>query len=39
MSEAFNNSINLLSTLSGVGYITAVTIACEIGNISQFQKP
>lgn len=39
MPESFKNSVNLLSTLPGVGYITAITIACEIGDITQFRKP
>ncbi|MCR3923425.1 MAG: IS110 family transposase, partial [Firmicutes bacterium] len=37
--ETLKSATKLLSTLPGVGPITAITIACEIGDISQFQKP
>lgn len=39
MTEPFKNSVKLLSTLPGVGFITAITVACEIGDISRFKKP
>ena len=39
VSEAFKNSVSLLSTLPGVGFISAITIACEIGDITRFKKP
>ena len=38
ISQSFKLSIQLLETLPGVGFITAVTLACEIGDISRFSK-
>ncbi|MBM7615102.1 IS110 family RNA-guided transposase [Alkaliphilus hydrothermalis] len=38
LSEAFRQGVKLLTTLSGVGFITAVTIVCEIGDITRFKK-
>lgn len=38
MSKAFQDSVDLLTTIPGVGFVTAVTVACEIGDITRFKK-
>lgn len=38
ISQPFKLSVQSLETFPGVGFITAVTIACEIGDISRFSK-
>ena len=39
LTDSFKNSVRLISTIPGVGFITAITIACEIGSIDRFKKP
>lgn len=38
-NEKFIQQINWLSTIPGVGFLTAVTIMCEIGDFSAFRNP
>lgn len=37
--ESFVKQIHLLDTIKGVGFISAVTLMCEIGDFSAFNKP
>lgn len=37
--EVFIKQIGLLQTITGVGFLSAVTIMCEIGDFSSFKKP
>ena len=38
-NEKFIQQIKLLNTIPGVGFLTAVTIMCEIGDFSAFRNP
>ena len=38
-SETFIKQIHLLNTIPGVGFLSAVTIMCEIGDFSAFKNP
>lgn len=38
-SEKFVKQIQLLDSISGVGFLSAVTIMCEIGDFSAFKSP
>lgn len=37
--EVFIQQIDLLQTITGVGFLSAVTIMCEIGDFSSFKSP
>ena len=37
--QSFNEQINLLTTIPGVGFLSAVTIMCEIGDFTAFKNP
>lgn len=37
--EVFIKQIRLLQTITGVGFLSAVTIMCEIGDFSYFKNP
>lgn len=37
--ELFVEQIRLLETIPGIGFLTAVTIMCELGDFSSFQSP
>lgn len=37
--EDIRNNINLIDSIPGVGYLTAITIIAEIGDINNFMKP
>ncbi|NFO15386.1 IS110 family transposase [Clostridium botulinum] len=37
--ESIRNNINLIDSIPGVGYLTAITIVAEIGDINGFIKP
>lgn len=37
--ESIRNNINLIDSIPGVGYLTAVTIIAEVGDIDGFVKP
>lgn len=38
-NEKFIEQINLLTTIPGVGFLSAVTIMCEIGDFTAFKNP
>lgn len=38
-SERFVKQINLVDSIPGIGFLTAVTIMCEIGDFSAFANP
>lgn len=38
-NELFVKQIRLIETIKGAGFLTAVTIMCEIGDFSAFKKP
>jgi len=38
-SETFVKQIHLIETIKGAGFLTAVSLMCEIGNFSVFKKP
>lgn len=38
-NEKFIKQINLLDSIPGIGFLSAVTIMCEIGDFSAFKKP
>ncbi len=38
-SEIFVKQIHLLDSISGVSFISAVTVICEIGDFSNFKSP
>lgn len=37
--ESIKNNINLINSIPGIGYLTAITIVAEIGDINGFIKP
>lgn len=39
ISNSFRSNVELISTIPGIGFITAVTIISEIGDITNFNKP
>lgn len=39
INEPFIKQIHLLDTIKGIGFISAVTLMCEIGDFSAFNKP
>jgi len=39
ISDSFRKSVDLISSVSGVGFITSITLASEIGDIKRFKKP
>ena len=39
VDEAFVKQIRLLETITGVGFLSAVTLLCEIGDFSVFKSP
>ena len=39
ISDSFRNNLNYISSIPGIGFITAVTILSEIGDINGFVKP
>ncbi len=38
-NKSFKDSVELIQSIPGVGFLTAVTIVSEIGDISRFKKP
>lgn len=38
-NETFVKQIHLIETIKGAGFLTAVTLMCEIGDFSVFKKP
>lgn len=39
LDEPFVRQIHLLQTIPGVGFLCAVTLACEIGDFHAFRRP